>query len=65
MKDKKHEPLEGYKYFCPICGREFWAQAEQWKYKKKKRINGTHYTPIYFCSWKCYRKTEDKAEDPD
>lgn len=57
VKDKKHEPMEGFKHFCPICGKEFWAQTE-WIYKKSKRIRGTYYTPEYYCSWKCFRKTE-------
>ena len=53
----RSEPLTGYRHICPICGREFWGSSE-WKYKKSKRAHDAVYTKIYFCSWKCIRKSE-------
>ena len=60
----RREPLTGYRHICPVCGREFWGSSE-WKYIRKKRIERTFYTKIYFCSWKCVRKAEEEKKKDD
>ncbi|MBO7662910.1 MAG: hypothetical protein J6U01_06025 [Clostridia bacterium] len=59
----RREPMTGYRHICPICGKEFWGSSE-WKYIKKKRIQGTSYTKVYYCSWKCIR-IKEKANNSD
>ena len=54
---RKHEPLTGYRHICPVCGKEFWGCSD-WKYIKIQR--GPAHTKIYYCSWKCVRKTEEE-----
>ena len=55
------EPLTGYNKRCPVCGKEFWAFGD-WSFTRRDR--GTK-RKIYYCSWKCFRLTEEKkAEKP-
>lgn len=56
---RKHEPLTGYRHICPVCGKEFWGCSD-WKYIKIQP--GPSRTKIYYCSWKCIRRTEEKNE---
>ena len=50
----KKQKMEGYKHYCPICGKEFWAFAD-WEYRlKEKGIRNK----VYYCSWRCKRKRE-------
>lgn len=56
------EPLQGFRHLCPICGKEFWG-GSGWKFRRKKRVYGTNYTTIYFCSWKCFRAEEIQEEE--
>ena len=51
---RKHEPLTGYRHICPVCGKEFWGGSD-WKFAKNQRG-----VKIYYCSWKCKRKMEEK-----
>lgn len=60
----RREPMTGYRHICPVCGKEFWGSSE-WKYVMKKRIQGTSYTKIYYCSWKCIREKEEKDGTDD
>ena len=53
------EPLQGFRHICPICGKEFWGSSD-WRYRKNKRVKGTAYTKIYFCTWKCLRAAEKR-----
>ena len=53
MRNK--EKLEGYKHYCPLCGKEFWAFAD-WKYRR--RVKGIK-NKVYYCSYKCWRKAEE------
>lgn len=48
---------------CPICGKEFECFGEKtWAYKKghpkKHKIDY-----VYFCSWKCLRRSEAEASE--
>ena len=52
-------PLTGYRHICPVCGKEFWGFAD-WKYIRREKETRKK---IYFCSWKCVRKTEDGKVD--
>ena len=37
---------------CPMCGKEYILNAEDWVYKRHRN----HAGDIYFCSYKCTRK---------
>ena len=58
MTVKRKEKLEGYKHYCPICGKEFWAFAD-WQYRK--RVPGKK-NKIYLCSSKCKQEVEREKE---
>lgn len=59
---RKHEPLTGYRHICPVCGKEFWGSSD-WKFTKIQR--GPSRAKIYYCSWKCIRKTEEETHGND
>ena len=54
--NKSRAKLEGYKHYCPLCGKEFWAFAD-WQYRRK--IPGIR-NKVYYCSYRCKRKAEEQ-----
>ena len=59
MPRKKPQPLT-FAYSdternCPICGKEFFINGEEWAYKRRDTPRGKQ---IWFCSWGCMRKYE-------
>lgn len=48
------EKMEGNRYVCPLCGKEFWAFSD-WAYRKHDKKKGGY---RFYCSWGCIRKLE-------